>query len=137
MTEFSLHKQLENDSVLIRNLPLSQVRLQNQKAAPWLILVPRRSDLKELHDLNAADRALLIEEIAMASRAMEKLYAPDKINVAALGNIVSQLHIHVIGRFTHDAAWPSPVWGKFAPEPYALPALVEIKNKFNDDELWK
>jgi diadenosine tetraphosphate (Ap4A) HIT family hydrolase len=136
MLDFSLHKQLEADSILIRNLGLCQLRLQNQKAVPWLILVPRRPDATEIHQLGAEDRGILMEEIAQASRALEKLYAPDKINVAALGNVVPQLHIHVIARFTKDAAWPAPVWGKFAPEPYALPALAELKKKFNDDGLW-
>ncbi len=136
MPEFSLHKQLEADSILIRNLALSQLRLQNQKAIPWLILVPRRADMTEIYQLSAEDRTALMDEITLASRALEKLYAPDKINVAALGNVVPQLHIHVIARFTKDAAWPAPVWGKFAPEPYALHALAEIKKKFNDDGLW-
>jgi diadenosine tetraphosphate (Ap4A) HIT family hydrolase len=136
MPDFSLHKQLETDSILIRNLALSQLRLQNQKAVPWLILVPRRTGVTEIHQLSAEDRAMLMEEIAQASRAIEKLYAPDKINIASLGNVVPQLHVHVIARFTKDPAWPAPIWGKFAPEPYALPALAEIKKKFNDDRLW-
>ena len=136
MTEFTLHKQIEADSILVRNLALSQVRLQNQKAVPWLILVPRRVEATEIHQLSAEDSAILMREIVQASRVMEKLYAPDKINVAALGNVVPQLHIHIIARFTKDAAWPQPVWGKFAPQPYSLPALAELKKKFNEDELW-
>ena len=136
MTEFTLHKQLEADSILIRNLALSQLRLQNQKAAPWLILVPRRPDVTELHQLSEQDGALLMTEITMASRALVKLYAPDKINVGALGNVVPQLHIHVVARFTKDSAWPQPVWGKFAPQPYSLPALAELKKQFNEDSLW-
>src|ERR1700722_5759912 len=136
MPDFSLHKQLEADSILIRNLGLSQLRLQNQKAVPWLILVPRRVEVTEIHQLNAEDRAALMEEMTQAARALEKLYAPDKINIAALGNIVPQLHVHVVARFTKDSAWPAPVWGKFAPDPYALPALAEIKKKLNEDGLW-
>src|ERR1700722_11056000 len=136
MSLFQLHKQLEADSILIRNLGLCQVRLQNQKAAPWLILVPRRAEAAEIHHLSAEDRAVLIEEIAQAAKVLEKLYAPDKLNIAALGNIVPQLHMHVIARFTKDAAWPAPVWGKFAPSHNSLRALAEIKKKLNNDELW-
>ena len=136
MPEFTLHKQIEADSILVRNLRLSQVRLQNQMIVPWLVLVPRRADVTEIHQLSTEDSSVLMQEIMMASRAMEKLYAPDKINVAALGNIVSQLHIHIIARFTKDPAWPAPVWGKFAPQPYSLPALADLKKKFNDDDLW-
>jgi diadenosine tetraphosphate (Ap4A) HIT family hydrolase len=131
MPGFSLHKQLEADSILIRDLALSQLRLQNQKAAPWLILVPRRENVKEIYELAAADRALLIEEIAETGHALNQLYAPDKINVAALGNRVPQLHIHVIARFTQDAAWPEPVWGRLEPAPYELAALKEVKDRLN------
>ena len=136
MAVFTLHRQLEADSVLIRDLGLSQLRLQNQKNVPWLILVPRKQDLTELFELGAGDRALLMEEIAQASRALVKLYAPDKINVAALGNQVPQLHVHVIARFAGDPAWPAPVWGRLDPEPYTLQALTEIKAKLNNAELW-
>jgi diadenosine tetraphosphate (Ap4A) HIT family hydrolase len=131
MPGFTLHKQLEADSILVRDLALSQLRLQNQKAAPWLILVPRREGMKEIHELPAADRAVLIEEIAEASDALGQLYAPDKINVAALGNMVPQLHVHVIARFTHDAAWPNPVWGRLEPSFYELSALKEVKDRLN------
>ncbi len=132
MPGFSLHKQLEADSILLLDLPLCQLRLQNQKATPWLILVPRRADVKEIFDLPAPDRAMLIEEIVQASQALTELYAPDKINVAALGNTVPQLHVHVIARFTQDAAWPNPVWGRVDTAPYELGAIVEVKKKLQD-----
>jgi len=132
MPDFTLHKQLEADSILVLDLPLSQLRLQNQKAIPWLILVPRRTEIKEIFELSAADRAALMEEIVQASQALTELYAPDKINVAALGNMVPQLHVHVIARFTQDTAWPNPVWGKLDTAPYELGALVEVKRRLQD-----
>jgi diadenosine tetraphosphate (Ap4A) HIT family hydrolase len=97
---------------------LSLVLLMKARQWPWLILVPRRPDIREIHDLDRSDRGRLIEEIARAGRALQTLYRPDKINVGALGNIVPQLHVHVIARFTSDPAWPRPVWGAVAPEPY-------------------
>jgi diadenosine tetraphosphate (Ap4A) HIT family hydrolase len=83
----------------------------NDRRYPWLILVPRYNDLSEIHDLRDKDQSTLISEVTAATRALEKLFQPEKINVAALGNLVSQLHIHVIARFEEDEAWPNPVWG--------------------------
>ena len=136
MTGFILHSRLEADSVFVRDLPLSQLRLNNVKAAPWLVLVPRRADIREIYELETADRAQLMEEIAQASKALSALYGPDKINVAALGNQVPQLHVHVIARFTGDAAWPDPVWGRIAMEPYEIGAAGLIKVKLNGGKFW-
>lgn len=136
MNSFTLHPQLEADSFFMRDLTLSQLRLSNQKNAPWLLLVPRRPDIQEIFQLNAEDRRQLIEEISQASNALVQLYAPDKINVGALGNIVPQLHVHVIGRFKSDEAWPAPVWGKLTPAPYSADAVKAIKDKLNDAKLW-
>ena len=136
MGSFVLHARLEADSVFVRDLALSQLRLNNVKAAPWLVLVPRRADIRDIHELDAADRALLIEEIAQTSKALTGLYAPDKINVAALGNVVPQLHVHVIARFTKDAAWPDPVWGRIAMDPYEIGAARLIKAKLNGGAFW-
>lgn len=133
---FTLHPQLEADSILLRDLALCQLRLMNQKDVPWLILVPRRDNVREIFELSKVDRAILMEEIARASHALTKLYAPDKINVAALGNIVPQLHVHVIARFKKDGAWPAPVWGKLPSEPYPKEAIEEIKLKLNDKQYW-
>ncbi len=132
MSEFVLHPRLEADSIFIRDLPLSQLRLNNVKTVPWVVLIPRRLDAKEIYELAPADRAQLIEEIAQASSVLNELYAPDKINIAALGNMVPQLHVHIIARFTADVAWPDPVWGKIEVEPYELKAIVEIKTKLNE-----
>jgi len=118
MTDFILHERLAADALEIGAWQLSQVLLMKARQWPWLILVPRRADVGEIHDLDRPDRGLLMEEIARAGRALQRLYRPDKINVGALGNIVPQLHVHVIARFTADPAWPRPVWGAVAPEPY-------------------
>jgi len=136
MTAFLLHARLETDSVFVRDLTLSQLRLNNVKAAPWLVLVPRRADIREIYELTVTDRAQLIEEIAQASKALSELYAPDKINVAALGNVVPQLHVHIIARFLGDAAWPDPVWGRIEADPYEAGAADVIKKKLNEKNFW-
>ena len=92
---------------------------------PWLILVPRIAGARELLDLDETDRATLLNEVTAVSRALESLLRPDKLNVAALGNVVPQLHVHVIARFREDPAWPAPVWGRVAARPYSPEALVE------------
>jgi diadenosine tetraphosphate (Ap4A) HIT family hydrolase len=107
---FTLHPQLVADTIPLAAWPLSLVLLMNDARFPWLILVPQRPALRELHDLAAAERSVLIEEIARAGRLMQTAFAAEKINTAALGNQVPQLHIHVIARFAADAAWPNPIW---------------------------
>ena len=117
--DFVLHQQLAADTVSISDWSLSSLLLMRiERRWPWLILVPRRPDKREIADLDAADRALLIEEIADATRLLQSLYAPRKVNVAALGNSVSQLHVHVIARTLDDPVWPKPIWGQLPAEPY-------------------
>lgn len=123
--DFVLHERLAADTVALDDWPLCRVLLMNDQSYPWLILVPRRKGLEEIHDLGAGDRAQLTEEICRASRALQSSFAPDKINVGALGNLVPQLHVHVIARFKSDPAWPAPVWGKQPPVPYESGALQE------------
>ena len=124
MTAFELDKRLAGDSVPVCELPLSAVRLMNERSWPWLILVPRRPGLAELIDLDADGRARLMEEIARAAEVLRTLYRPDKLNVAALGNVVHQLHVHVIARLRTDPAWPRPIWNvKPKMEPYEPAAL--------------
>ena len=120
---FALHPRLEADSAPVARLALCRVLLMKDARVPWLILVPERADVTELHRLAPAEQALLMEEIATASRALERLYRPDKLNVGALGNRVPQLHVHVIGRYRSDAAWPGPIWGSGPAIPYAGDAL--------------
>jgi len=129
---FALHPRLAADTLAVTRLELCRVLLMNDRRFPWLILVPERADMREIHELDRADRSLLIEEIARAAAAMETLYKAHKMNVAALGNSVPQLHVHVIARFTGDAAWPNPVWGRGAAEPYAedrVAAVVEAAKR--------
>jgi diadenosine tetraphosphate (Ap4A) HIT family hydrolase len=114
---FLLADRLADDTVPLRDLPLCRVLLMNNRLFPWLVLVPRRPGARELHDLAPVDRALLVEEVAAASALVDRLFRPDKVNIGMLGNLVRQLHCHVVGRRTGDAAWPGPVWGGPA-EPY-------------------
>jgi diadenosine tetraphosphate (Ap4A) HIT family hydrolase len=115
---FVLDPQLDNDTHEVGRLGLCRVLLMNDARFPWIILVPERPGMAELIDLVPADRTQLWAEIAQTSVALKAIYGPDKLNVAALGNMVRQLHVHVIARFTSDAAWPKPVWGSGAPLPY-------------------
>ncbi len=115
---FALHPRLDGDTAFISDWPLCRVLLMNDCAYPWLILVPRRADTVEITDLAPADQAILIAEVARASTALRAQLQPRRINVAALGNMVPQLHVHVIARFESDPAWPRPVWGMAPPRPY-------------------
>lgn len=108
---FDLHPALARDTVEVARLPLCRVLLMKDRRFPWLVLVPERESVREIHELAATDRAELIEEIARASEVLERLFRPDKLNVGALGNVVPQLHVHVVARFAADSAWPGPVWG--------------------------
>ncbi|MDB6060552.1 MAG: hypothetical protein JWM78_655 [Verrucomicrobiaceae bacterium] len=108
---FELHTQLIKDSVMVGDLSLSRVLLCNDSQYPWLILVPRRADVVELFQLSRIDQQQLLDEISAVSAALAGHFRADKMNVAALGNVVPQLHVHIIARFKEDAAWPRPVWG--------------------------
>ena len=118
MAVFALHPRLAGDTHVIGDLALSRLLLMNDVRFPWLILVPRRPDLAEITDLDPGERALLLDEIAAASGALRKLFSPDRINVAAIGNLVGQLHVHVVARTQSDAAWPATVWGHGAAVAY-------------------
>lgn len=110
-TRFTLDPQLAADTFALGDWPLCRLLRMNDRGYPWLILVPRVANIREIIDLPESDQQVLMSEIARASRALRQLLQPDKINVAALGNMVPQLHVHIIGRFTGDAAWPRPIWG--------------------------
>ena len=116
--DFELDSRLNNDSLFLMDWPLCRVLRMNDRAYPWLILVPRRTGKREIVDLSSQDQALLLGEIGKASQAIRRALKPEKLNVAALGNVVPQLHVHVIGRFTDDPAWPRPIWGVQPPQPF-------------------
>ena len=125
---FQVDSRLAADTIPIGDLALSSVLLLNDARFPWFVLVPRRPDAVELTDLPDEDAAALMGEIRVAARVMAALAKPDKVNVGALGNIVRQLHVHVVGRFHSDPAWPGPVWGHGSRTPYpdhAAAALIE------------
>jgi diadenosine tetraphosphate (Ap4A) HIT family hydrolase len=115
---FALDARLAADTLEIADLALSRLLLMNDSRYPWLILVPRGEGLTEIVDLDAPERALLMEEIAAASRFVQSRPGVAKINVGALGNVVAQLHVHVVGRRVVDPAWPGPVWGVGKAERY-------------------
>lgn len=117
-----LDPRLAADSVFVVDLPLCQVRLMDDATYPWLLLVPRRAGAVEIADLARQDRVALVDEIALVSDALRAETSCDKLNVAALGNMVPQLHVHLIARFRNDPAWPGPVWGKSPARPYAAKA---------------
>lgn len=115
---FELHPRLAADTVAVADLPLCAVRLMQDANFPWLILVPRVPDMRELHHLTPDDRQQLLEEVVRASAVLERLFRPDKLNIGALGNLVPQLHVHVVARWQTDSAWPGPVWGSGPARPY-------------------
>lgn len=125
MTRWHLDSRLADDTAPVTDLPLCEVRLMDDANHPWLVLVPKVVDAVEILDLTPSQRAMLGAEIALASRALKKLFRPDKLNVAALGNQVPQLHVHVIARYVNDIAWPRPVWGAADARPYAPEDLIE------------
>lgn len=124
-----LHPTLARDTVEVARLPLCRVLLMKDRRFPWLILVPEREEIREIHELSSEDRSQLIEEIAQAGEVLERLFCPAKLNVGALGNIVPQLHVHVVARFENDSAWPGPVWGSGPALPYTDAELAEIRDR--------
>ena len=120
---FQLHPQLEQDTVSIGRFALCRVLLMNESRYPWVILVPERPDVREIYALPESDQLQLMRESSALAGHLDRIFAADKINIAAIGNVVQQLHLHHVVRFRHDAAWPAPVWGRFAPQPYTEAAL--------------
>ena len=119
-----LHPQLADDTHPVDSWPLCDVRLMDDANHPWLILVPRVAEAVEVTDLDEVQQRSLMQEIDRAGRALQ-VFRPHKLNVAALGNLVPQLHVHVIARYQEDIAWPRPVWGMAAAQPYPPEALIE------------
>ena len=126
---FELDPRLAADTFLVDETPLSQVLLMNDARYPWLILVPRRSDVTEPFELSEADQAQLWQESMRLGEAMKAHFAADKLNIAALGNQVAQLHVHHIARFRTDDAWPGPVWGVGSAIPYSDAARAALMDE--------
>lgn len=122
--DWHLHPQLADDTHPVASWPLCELRLMDDANHPWLILVPRVVEAVELIDLSPQQQAELLREVGVASRVLQSVFEPHKLNVAALGNLVPQLHVHVIARYQDDIAWPRPVWGIAAAKPYTEEALV-------------
>ncbi len=128
----NLDPRLEESSVFVTDLELCQVRLSSNGKFPWILLIPRLDDITEIIDLEEASQILLLQEIALTSQILKDLFAPHKLNVAALGNVVPQLHVHVIARYTHDEAWPNPVWNSGVSETYSEEALDKRISQLKD-----
>ncbi|HTC03108.1 MAG TPA: HIT family protein [Xanthobacteraceae bacterium] len=126
-----LHPQLAADTVLVHDLAMSRLLAMNDANFPWLILVPRRAGVSEIIDLGA-EQTLLMDELALVSRALKDETRCDKLNVAAIGNMVSQLHVHVVARRKDDAAWPKPVWGALPRLAYAADAMERFVAAIRD-----
>lgn len=129
--DFHLNQKLEQDSCWSMDLKLSRLLLVNNSLFPWLILVPRKKNLKEVIDLNRDERIMLMDEISYLSEAIQQIFTPDKLNIATLGNIVEQLHIHVIARYKSDDAWPNPVFGCNGQQYNAI-EIQNITNKLQE-----
>jgi len=115
---FELHPRLQQDCIEVGRFDLCRLLMMNDSQFPWFILVPEKPGLEEIYQLDKADRALLIEESCALASTLAALYRADKMNIAAIGNLVPQLHIHHIVRYRTDKAWPAPIWGKFDSIPY-------------------
>jgi len=124
-----LHPLLQQDCHLAGRFPLCHLLLMQDANYPWFILVPDRDDITEIHQLQAADRRRLLDESVILSRALQAVFAPDKLNIAALGNIVPQLHLHHIVRYRDDPAWPDPVWGRVARREYTDAGRREVLDR--------
>lgn len=126
---FALDPRLQQDTLPIGDFPLCRLLLSNDSNYPWFILVPRREAISEIFQLNVADQQLLWQETTTLAQWLKESFDADKMNVATLGNVVSQLHMHVIVRKRDDAAWPAPVWGKNPTTPYTAEQVAAIRER--------
>lgn len=124
---FQLHPQLQQDSIDLGKLTLSHLLLINDSQYPWFVLVPEITNVTEIHQLSEENQQLLQHESTQLAKFLAESYHADKMNIASIGNIVSQLHIHHIVRYKQDIAWPAPVWGKFAATPYTKQKIIKIR----------
>ena len=126
-----LHPQLQQDCLMLGHFELSHLLLLNDSSYPWFILVPDRSNITEIYEMNDQDRNLLWQESHVLSAHIMRQFAGDKLNIAAIGNLVPQLHLHHIVRYRSDLAWPAPVWGKTVAKPYSDEALTNRIEQVN------
>ena len=126
---FEMDKRLVGDTVELGDFALSRVLLMNDSRYPWLILVPRVVDASEVFDLQLEQQQELWQETQIVAHALKHAFAADKINIATLGNVVSQLHMHIVVRMQNDEAWPAPIWGRGIAQPYSESALIEMRTR--------
>jgi len=129
---FQLHPRLEQDCIAIGRFELCRLLMMNDRQYPWFILVPERAGLQEIYQLSKTERELLTEESSYLAKNLAALYKADKMNIAAIGNMVPQLHIHHIVRYQTDKAWPAPVWGKFDTVPYSERQIADNLARVKD-----
>lgn len=129
---FQLHPRLEQDCIAVGRFELCRLLMMNDSQYPWFILVPERADLREIYQLSKAERELLTEESSYLAENLAIFYNADKMNIAAIGNMVPQLHIHHIVRYQNDIAWPAPIWGKFDAVPYSERQIAENLARIKD-----
>jgi diadenosine tetraphosphate (Ap4A) HIT family hydrolase len=125
----ALHPQLVADCEILGRFPLSHLLLMNDCNYPWFILVPDRANIREIYQLETVERRQLLDESCLLSRFLMDAFNGDKLNIAALGNLVPQLHLHHVVRYESDPAWPSPIWGEHPARPYSRDSLDKIKSK--------
>ena len=129
---FSLHPRLAADTLLLGDFPLSHCLLMNDMHYPWLVLVPRVEGIREIFELTVKDQQQLLRESSWVSERLSRHFNADKINIGALGNMVPQLHLHHIARYVNDAAWPGPVWGRHAAQPYTPDNLQMMRERLHE-----
>ncbi len=132
---FTLHPTLAKDSVTLGDLPLCRVLLIKDRQYPWLVLVPRRDDIREIYQLSSADQQQFWRESTQLGEQLMHVFKGDKLNIGALGNMVPQLHVHHIVRYMEDVAWPAPVWGAQPMYNYTENSLAQFKQKFSQCQL--
>ncbi|WNO09680.1 HIT domain-containing protein [Teredinibacter sp. KSP-S5-2] len=129
---FELHPQLRKDTVTVGQFKLSLILLHKDANYPWCILVPKRANVREIHHLSEEDQISLIRESCHLSEVMTSIFAPTTMNIAELGNIVPQLHVHHVARYENDAAWPKAIWGYADPKPYEPEVMEERLSRLHD-----
>lgn len=132
---FELHPRLRQDTISLGQFELCRVLLMNESRYPWLILVPERAAVTEIFELSAEDQCRLIQESSLVAQHLRRVFNADKLNVAAIGNLVPQLHLHHVVRFRNDPAWPAPVWGRFEPDSYTTSSLSSLLERLNLSDL--